>query len=132
MLKNQQYQKSNSGRINMNDLTKLTSKIIKHGMAISLLVVAGVLTSPILAADKTESTTDTASNVAKGKALHDAKCFGCHDTRQYTRKNRIVHTYEDLHARVEFCDSASNAGFSFDDLDNVVAYLNTEFYKFKK
>jgi len=120
----------------MNDFTELTSKTIKLYIAISLLVVTGILTSPILAADKTESTTDTATivakSVAKGKALHDAKCFGCHDTRQYTRKNRIVHTYEDLRARVEFCDAATDAGFSFDDLDNLVTYLNTEFYKFKK
>lgn len=120
----------------MNDFTELNSKTVKHGMAFTLLVVLGVLTSPILAADKTESTMDTATNVAKsvarGKALHDAKCFGCHDTRQYTRKNRIVHTYEDLHSRVEFCDANVNAGFTFDDLDDVVSYLNTEFYKFKK
>ncbi|WP_455198934.1 hypothetical protein [Kaarinaea lacus] len=73
-----------------------------------------------------------AADAAKGKALHDAKCQGCHDTRQYTRKNRIVHTFEDLHARVEFCDSASSAGFTLDDIDDVVAYLNQEFYKFKQ
>ena len=73
-----------------------------------------------------------AADAAKGKALHDAKCHGCHDTRQYTRKNRIVHTFDDLHARVQFCDAASNAGFSLDDIDDVVAYLNKEFYKFKQ
>jgi len=120
----------------MNVFTELTRITIKHGMAISLLVMAGVLTSPILAADKTESPTNTATNVAKsvakGKALHEAKCLGCHDTRQYTRKNRIVHTYEDLHSRVEFCDANLNAGFTFDDMDDIVSYLNTEFYKFKK
>jgi cytochrome c2 len=71
-----------------------------------------------------------AADAAKGKAVHDAKCMGCHDTHQYTRPNRIIHTLEDLHARVEFCDSASSAGFTPDDIDNVVAYLNTTFYKF--
>ena len=98
----------------------------KISLIASLLSIFAVLASPVLAVE------DSAASVANGKKLHQAKCFGCHDTRQYTRKNRIVHTYEDLHARVEFCDSASNAGFSFDDLDDVVAYLNTEFYKFKK
>lgn len=71
-------------------------------------------------------------DVAHGKTLVDKKCMGCHDNRQYTRPNRIVHTYEDLRGRVEFCDSASNANFSFDDLDDVVEYLNVNFYKFKK
>ena len=97
-------------------------------MIIMLLALPVFLATPVLAADNPKAVT----GAANGKKLHDAKCFGCHDTRQYTRKNRIVHTYEDLHARVEFCDAASNAGFSFDDLDDVVTYLNTEFYKFKK
>ncbi len=107
---------------------KMTRKITQYGLAITLLGVLGFSASPVLAADNVS----TAASAAKGKKLHEAKCFGCHDTRQYTRKNRIIHTYEDLHARVEFCDSASNAGFSFDDLDDVVTYLNTEFYKFKQ
>lgn len=72
-----------------------------------------------------------AADIAKGKAAHDTKCMGCHNTNQYTRPNRIIHTLEDLHARVEFCDSASSAGFTPDDIDNVVAYLNATFYKFK-
>lgn len=112
----------------MNHFTDLTRNIIKHGLTISLLVFLAFAASPILAADSTNAKT----GATNGKKLHDAKCFGCHDTRQYTRKNRIIHTFEDLHARVEFCDAASNAGFSFDELDDVVTYLNTEFYKFKK
>ena len=94
----------------------------------ALPVFLATLATSVLAADNPKAVT----GAENGKKLHDAKCFGCHDTRQYTRKNRIIHTYEDLHARVEFCDSASNAGFYFDDLDDVVTYLNTEFYKFKK
>ena len=73
-----------------------------------------------------------AADPAKGKTLHDQKCFGCHDTRQYTRKNRIIHTFEDLEGRVEFCDAASKAGFTPEDIEDVVAYLNKEFYKFKQ
>ena len=106
----------------------ITKKLMMPGMVFSLLSGVGglcIYATPALAADATKG-------AVNGKKLHDAKCFGCHDTRQYTRKNRIVHTYEDLHARVEFCDAASNAGFSFDDLDDVVTYLNTEFYKFKQ
>ena len=75
---------------------------------------------------------DRAPDVAHGKTLVDQKCMGCHDNRQYTRPNRIVHTFEDLRGRVEFCDSASNANFSFDDLDDVVEFLNVTYYKFKK
>lgn len=89
--------------------------------SIALMLTLG----PALAADRTP-------DVDRGKALVEKKCMGCHDNRQYTRPNRIIHTYEDLRGRVEFCDSASNANFSFDELDDVVEYLNVNFYKFKK
>ena len=75
---------------------------------------------------------DRAPDVAQGKKLVDQKCMKCHDNRQYTRPNRIIHTYEDLRGRVEFCDGASGANFSFDDLDDVVEFLNVTYYKFKK
>lgn len=97
------------------------SKIKRTLINMCLLGFLGSATLPVMAAD-----------ADKGKALHEAKCGGCHDTRQYTRKNRIVHTFDDLQGRVEFCDAASNAGFSPDDIDNVVAYLNRDFYKFKQ
>ena len=85
------------------------------------LILSGFFTLPAHAGD-----------AAAGKKLHDAKCMGCHDTRQYTRQNRIVHTLGDLHSRVEFCDSASGANFTPDELENVVTYLNDNFYKFKE
>ena len=97
---------------------------MKMLVPLTLLILASALT-PALAANRSP-------DVAHGKTLVDKKCMGCHDNRQYTRPNRIVHTYEDLRGRVEFCDSASNANFSFDDLDDVVEYLNVNFYKFKK
>ena len=75
--------------------------------------------------------TANAADASKGEKLHNAKCMGCHDTRQYTRPNRIVHTLDDLHARVQFCDSASGANFSMEDIEDVVAFLNEKFYKFK-
>lgn len=90
-----------------------------------LFIVSAISTSAAMAADRSP-------DVANGKMLVDKKCMGCHDNRQYTRPNRIIHTYEDLRGRVEFCDSASNANFSFDDLDDVVEYLNVNFYKFRK
>lgn len=71
-----------------------------------------------------------AADLEHGKSLHNDKCQGCHDARIYTRPNRIIHSFEDLHARVEFCDTASKAGFSPQDIDDVVGYLNATYYKF--
>ncbi len=89
------------------------------------LIMMAFSLSPAFAAKHTP-------DAAHGKSLHKQKCMSCHDNGQYTRSNRIIHSFEDLRARVKFCDSAANAGFSNNDLDDVVEYLNNDFYKFKK
>ena len=91
----------------------------------SVLLLSSIAMSSAVSAERSP-------DVTLGKALHEKNCMKCHDNRQYTRPNRIIHTFEDLHARVEFCDTASNAGFSSDNLDDVVEYLNVNFYKFMK
>lgn len=98
-----------------------------HTQSLSVFVLFMALFSlpPVLAAERTP-------DVAHGKELVSQKCMGCHDNHQYTRPNRIIHTYYDLHARVEFCDTASKANFTPEDINDVVEYLNTAFYKFKK
>ena len=73
-----------------------------------------------------------AADAAHGKKLYDAKCHGCHDTKIHTRPNRIIHTFDDLLGRVKFCDNASAANFSDSDINDVVEYLNQNFYKFVK
>src|SRR6476620_5725809 len=37
---------------------------------------------------------------ADGKRLHDANCMGCHDTRIYTRKDRLVGSLDALQKRL--------------------------------
>jgi len=98
-------------------ITKTLVPLIFVAMTLSL--------TPIWAADPVP-------NVSRGEVLHKKNCMSCHDNRQYTRPNRIIHTFEDLRARVEFCDTASKAHFSSDDLNDVVEYLNVNFYKFRK
>ena len=105
----------------MNSFDRKTRSWGKRYLPMALLGLLTISTSSVMAA----------GDPVRGKTLHDAKCFACHDTHQYTRKNRIIHTYDDLLARVKFCDSASKAGFSSQDIQDVVAYLNKDFYKFK-
>jgi cytochrome c553 len=105
----------------MNRLYRKNKSMIKLSLLLAILGFSTISASSVMAA----------GDPVRGKTLHDAKCFACHDTHQYTRKNRIIHTYDDLLARVKFCDSAAKAGFSSQDIQDVVAYLNKEFYKFK-
>ncbi len=109
--------------MNINNTT-VTDMITKM-LAFSLFVITIFSLTPAWADDR-------APDATHGKTLHNKNCMGCHNDRQYTRPNRIVHTFGDLRSRVEFCDAAANANFSSDDLNDVVEYLNTRFYKFKK
>ncbi len=68
---------------------------------------------------------------AAGKRLHDANCTGCHDTSVYTRKNRSVHTLDELKGQLQSCGHMTNKNFSTADTQNLVKYLNDQFYKFQ-
>ena len=105
--------------------TTMTIKALSKTLTSLAFIATAFTLTPVLAADRSP-------DVAHGKLLHDKKCMDCHDTHQYTRPNRIIHTFPDLHARVEFCDTASKANFSADDINDVVEYLNMTFYKFTK
>lgn len=79
----------------------------------------------------------TGSNVAladaeAGKILHDTHCTKCHGTEVYTRKNRVVKNPEGLKKQVSRCQLSVGANWFDEDVDNVVDYLNSSFYKFEK
>lgn len=80
-----------------------------------------------------------AADVARGKALHDAHCTGCHSsimngdpTALFTRPQRIVRSFDGLQKRVRFCESMASAHWPEADINDVVAYLNQSFYKFSE
>jgi len=65
-----------------------------------------------------------------GKALIDNSCQRCHDNAIYTREKSILHSFPDLQARVEFCESASGHAWSSAQRGQVIDYLNQTFYHF--
>ena len=73
-----------------------------------------------------------AANSENGKSVHEAKCMACHDNSIYTRPNSIVHSFSSLQNRVKFCDVAAQANLSDVQIDDIIAYLNESFYKFKQ
>lgn len=79
-----------------------------------------------------------AGDPAHGKQLHDAQCTACHTqlmggdpTAIFTRPKSIIYSLEGLKKRVQFCETMNGAQWSESDVDDAVAYLNKEFYKFK-
>jgi mono/diheme cytochrome c family protein len=67
---------------------------------------------------------------AEGKRLHDANCMGCHDAGIYTRNNRLVQSLDALIEQLGNCSHMANKEFSAAETQNILKYLNDQFYKF--
>ena len=73
------------------------------------------------------------NDVENGKDLyHEAKCQKCHTSDDYTSDKRKVKDFEKLQWRVKRCDFTMDAGWFEEDMADVVHYLNSSFYKFKR
>lgn len=68
---------------------------------------------------------------ADGKRLHDANCMQCHDTSLYTREDRSVRSLEALREQLTSCSHMANREFSASETQNVIKYLNDQFYQFR-
>ena len=70
-------------------------------------------------------------DAAAGKRLHDASCTGCHDTSVYTRKDRTVQSLDGLQHQLEGCAHVAKQNFSARQTQDVIKYLNDQFYHFR-
>ena len=99
----------------MNILKKLT------------IGLAGLLISATFS-----TTAMAAGNAANGKKLFTgSKCNQCHGTEVFTRKDRKVTDLAKLEAQVRRCDSNLNTNWFDDEILDVTAHLNKNYYKFK-
>ncbi|MCF6189410.1 MAG: hypothetical protein L3J51_02935 [Cocleimonas sp.] len=99
----------------MNILKKLTLSLA------GLLVTVATSTTAMAAGDE-----------ANGKKLYTgSKCNQCHGTEVFTRKDRKVTDLAKLEAQVRRCDSNLNTNWFDDEIIDVTAHLNKQYYKFK-
>jgi hypothetical protein len=68
---------------------------------------------------------------ANGKRLYDANCMGCHDTSVFTRKDRAVQSLDALKEQLISCSHMANADFSASEMQDLLKYLNDQFYEFR-
>ena len=68
---------------------------------------------------------------SEGKRLYDANCMGCHDTSVHTRKERIVQSLDALKKRLGDCGHMAGKEFSAAETQNIIKYLNDQFYQFR-
>lgn len=79
------------------------------------------------------------ADIKNGKELHDSNCTNCHVDLQggdgtgiYTRENNRIETYPALIKQVKRCRDSLGVAWPENHVDDVVEYLNSSFYKFKK
>ena len=86
------------------------------------LVLSGLLISSAALAN---------GNAANGKVLFtESKCGTCHGNEIYTSKDRKVKNIKELEAAVRLNDSKLNTNWFDEDVKDVTAYLNQQYYKF--
>ena len=68
----------------------------------------------------------------RGIEYTDANCVTCHEASFYQRSDRKVTTYAKLEVFVEGCNTNLDVGWFPEDVSDVAAYLNREYYKFEK
>jgi hypothetical protein len=68
---------------------------------------------------------------ADGKRLYDANCMGCHDTGIHTRKDRLIRSLDALKKQVGNCTHVAKKEFSASEMQNIIKYLNDQFYHFR-
>lgn len=67
---------------------------------------------------------------AEGKRLLDANCMECHQTDVFTRKDRKVQSLDALKKQVTGCTHMATKEFSASEREDLVKYLNDQFYHF--
>jgi hypothetical protein len=68
---------------------------------------------------------------ADGKRLHDTNCMGCHDTSVFTRKDRLVQSLDALKKQLASCTHMAKKEFSASETQDLLKYLNDQFYHFR-
>ena len=68
---------------------------------------------------------------AEGKRLHDFNCMGCHGIDIFTRKDQLVQSLDALKKQLVSCTHAAKKEFSASEMQDLLKYLNDQFYHFR-
>ena len=78
-------------------------------------------------------------DLSTAQALHDKSCVACHvrmyggdGSKMYTRDGRLLSTRLDVLQRVASCNAMVSSGWFPDEEAAVAAWLNQNYYHFKK
>jgi mono/diheme cytochrome c family protein len=71
-----------------------------------------------------------AADPARGRALYDTRCTGCHETSVHGRAKRSADSCAAVRGQVERWNRNTGATWSTDEIDDVTLWLNERYYRF--
>ena len=81
----------------------------------------------------------TAIDLKRGKKLHDGNCTSCHISKMggdgskiYTRSDRRIDSLSSLDQQVKRCKNNIGTSWPDDQVNDVVHFLDKQYYKFSK
>lgn len=78
----------------------------------------------------TFSTSSSAADIGNGSELHLESCTRCHDSAIYTRADRKVQNLPNLGTQIRFCKDNLGVTWFDDEVDDVIGFLNQNYYHF--
>jgi hypothetical protein len=69
------------------------------------------------------------ADVRRGKLLYGLACAECHSVQAHWRDQRLVHDWPSLIFEVTRWQEIAGQKWQREEIDDVAAYLNTEFYR---
>ncbi len=95
-------------------------------MRLIVLLTAGVLS----AAASPVAPAQTAGDPARGRLLYDTHCIACHTKQIHWRDQKLVTDWTSLVAQVRRWQEVAGLGWSANDIEDVVRFLNSIVYRF--
>jgi len=72
----------------------------------------------------------SAADPARGRALYEPRCGGCHNDSVHNDNSRKARNFEEARARVADFSMQLKTGWSGAQVDDVAVYLNERYYRF--
>ena len=70
-----------------------------------------------------------AQELPRGQLLHDTYCVFCHDSRVYSREDRLARDYREIRAQVRRWQQNVGLKWNDADIDKVSNYIAAKYYK---
>jgi mono/diheme cytochrome c family protein len=91
-------------------------------------LAAGLLAVAIVALGAAGPT--SAADAARGRALYEAQCGGCHNESVHNDNSRKARNFEEARGRIADFSAQLKTGWKSAQVDDVAVYLNERYYSF--